>query len=80
MEKMPLLGMLRAPFTLGSITDRPASVMSTMSWWVLCTVRAESTQVQEWTRRLRSTAYLEHDIERTIIIDFDLHHGRSPSS
>jgi histone deacetylase HOS3 len=23
-------------------------------------------------------AYLKHDIERAIIIDFDLHHGQSP--
>ena len=47
-----------------------------MSSWVLCTV-CRLNRAEGIDRPLTPLAYLEHDIERAIIIDFDLHHGQS---
>lgn len=51
--------------------------MSTMSLWEPCTVRCRDLCLRK--NNSEHSAYLEHDIDRAIIIDFDLHHGGSIS-
>lgn len=51
--------------------------MSIMWWLALYTVSTGWTVYPSHVAEVRFVAYLEHDIDRAIIIDFDLHHGES---